>query len=97
MQEYVFDGIRKIWWITLLDTGQVSRIFQQKWQAHMYWVMFNEADVEGPIYGREACQGTQVVKIYNQNEIFWLIVAWEVAMKALRLIISRIITILIFY
>ena len=31
-----------------------------------------------PMYSREACHGIQVVKIHNQDEIFVLIVAFEV-------------------
>ena len=52
-----------------------------------------KGDVEDPMYSGEASHGTQVMKMHDRNEIFSLIVAFEV--DELRLITSRTLTILI--
>ena len=36
----------------------------------MQWVTTGKEDVESPMYDREAHDGTQVMKMHNQNEIF---------------------------
>ena len=79
----------------MLDSGEVSWGFQQKWQVCMHWVTTSKVDVVSSTYGRETLHGTQMVKRHNQNEIFWLIVVWGLSARALRLIDGRTIITLI--
>ena len=62
---------RNIWLVTLLDEGEVSRLLAEV-------VTSGKENVIGATCNGETCHGTQVVKMHNQNEIFCLIVVFEV-------------------
>ena len=62
----------------IVGSGGSEQITWKKWQVCMHGLGSDDGDVKDPTYSKEVQLSTQVVKMLNQNEIFWLIIAFGV-------------------